>query len=101
MAAVDHVLKSTVPYYSQMKRGMNMTPKEKKPKKKRSEKHFTLTEYSQSGRKPILKDHVTVNQAAKKLFDYESTGLSPHEVQILIEREKALTTRVDKLEGWQ
>lgn len=33
MAAVDHILKSTVPYYSQMKRGMNMTPKEKNRRK--------------------------------------------------------------------
>lgn len=101
MAALDHALKNTVPYYSQMKKGMNMTPKEKKPKKKRNEKHIALTEYSQSGSKPILKEHVTVNQAARKLFDYESTGISPREVQILIEREKALTARIEKLEGWE
>lgn len=101
MAAADHILKSTVPYYSQMKKGMSVTPKTKKPKKKRNERHFTLTEYSQSGSKPVMKEHVTVNQVARKLFDYESTGLSPHEVKILIEREKALVARIEKLEGWQ
>ena len=103
MAAVDHVLKNTVPYYSQIKRGMAAAPKEHKTKatKGKRQKHFTLTEYSQSGSKPVLKDHVTVNQAAKKLYDYESTGLSPHEIMILIEREKALTARVEKLEGWE
>ena len=101
MAAVDSIMKNHVPYYSKMKRGMKMTPKEHKPKKKRNEKHYTLSEYSQSGSKPVLKERVTVNQAAKKLYDYEATGLSPHEIQILIEREKALTARVKKLEGWE
>ena len=101
MAAVDNILKSNVPYYSTMKRGIKMTPKEHKPRKKRNEKHYTLTEYSQNGSKPILKEHTTVNQAARKLYEYENTGLSPHEVQILIEREKALTRRVEKLEGWE
>ena len=101
MAAVYSFMKKQVPYYSQLKHGMKMTPKEHKPKKKRNKKHYTLTEYSQNGRKPVLKEHVTVNQAARKLYDYESTGLSPHEIQILIEREKALTARIEKLEGWE
>lgn len=98
MAAMDAVLKSSVPYYSQIKRGMAMVQKENRTQKRK--KQITLTEYSQSGRKAILKDKVTVNQAAKKLFDYESTGLSPYEIKILIEREKNLARRVEQLEGY-
>lgn len=77
MGAMDHTLKQTVPYYSTMKRaGAFRQPQ--KPQKR--QKRTTLTEYSQNGQKAILKPHVTVNQAAKKLYDYEQTGLSPHEV---------------------
>lgn len=64
MGAMDHTLKQTVPYYSTMKRaGAFRQPQ--KPQKR--QKRTTLTEYSQNGQKAILKPHVTVNQAAKKL----------------------------------
>lgn len=81
MGAMDHTLKQTVPYYSTMKRaGAFRQPQ--KPQKR--QKRTTLTEYSQNEQKAILKPHVTVNQAAKKLYDYEQTGLSPHEVANLV-----------------
>jgi hypothetical protein len=51
--------------------------------------------------KAILKPHVTVNQAAKKLYDYEQTGLSPHEVANLVEQVQNLTRRVKKYESWE
>lgn len=98
MGAMDHTLKQTVPYYSAMKRaGAFRQPQ--KPQKRQKRK--TLTEYSQNGQKAILKPHVTVNQAAKKLYDYEQTGLSPHEVANLVEQAQNLTRRVKKYESWE
>ena len=97
MGAMDHTLKQTVPYYSTMKRAGVF--KQQEPRKR--QKRTTLTEYSQSGQKAVLKPHVTVNQAAKKLYDYEQTGLSPHEVANLVEQVQNLTRRVKKFESWE
>lgn len=95
MGAMDHTLKQTVPYYSTMKRAGAFGQHQKRHKR------TTLTEYSQNGQKAILKPHVTVNQAAKKLYDYEQTGLSPHEVANLVEQVQNLTRRVKKYESWE
>lgn len=97
MGYMDHTLKKTVPYYSTMKRAGAF--KQQEPRKR--QKRTTLTEYSQNGQKAILKPHVTVNQAAKKLYDYEQTGLSPHEVANLVEQAQNLTRRVEKYESWE
>ena len=97
MGYMDHTLKKTVPYYSTMKRAVAF--KQQEPRKR--QKRTTLTEYSQNGQKAILKPHVTVNQAAKKLYDYEQTGLSPHEVANLVEQVQNLTRRVKKYESWE
>lgn len=97
MGYMDHTLKKTVPYYSTMKRAGAF--KQQEPRKR--QKRTTLTEYSQNGQKAILKPHVTVNQAAKKLYDYEQTGLSPHEVANLVEQVQNLTRRVKKYESWE
>lgn len=86
MGYMDHTLKKTVPYYSTMKRAGAF--KQQEPRKR--QKRTTLTEYSQNGQKAILKPHVTVNQAAKKLYDYEQTGLPPHEVANLVEQVQNL-----------
>lgn len=69
-------------------------------KKKHKKQLRTLTEYSESGSKPILCHGVTVNQAAKKLYEYEQTGLSPREILNLITRAENLEERVKKLESW-
>lgn len=97
MGYMDHTLKKTVPYYSTMKRAGAF--KQQEPRKR--QKRTTLTEYSQNGQKAILKPHVTVNQAAKKLYDYEQTELSPHEVANLVEQVQNLTRRVKKYESWE
>jgi len=34
------------------------------------------------------------------LYDYEETGLAPYEVRVLIERERALTEQVKKMQDW-
>lgn len=95
MGYMDKTLKQTVPYYSTMKRAGAF----RQPQKR--QKRTTLTEYSQNGQKAVLKQHVTVNQAAKKLYDYEQTGLSPHEVANLVEQVQNLTRRVKKYESWE
>ena len=97
MGYMDHTLKKTVPYYSTMKRAGAF--KQQEPRKR--QKRTTLTEYSQNGQKAVLKPHVTVNQAAKKLYDYEQTRLSPHEVANLVEQVQNLTRRVKKYESWE
>lgn len=97
MGYMDYTLKQTVPHYGTMKRA-GAFRQSQKPKKR--QKRTTLTEYSQNGQKAVLKPHVTVNQAAKKLYDYEKTGLSPHEVANLIEQVQNLANRVKKLEDW-
>lgn len=97
MGYMDHTLKKTVPYYSTMKRAGAF--KQQEPRKR--QKRTMLTEYSQNGQKAVLKPHVTVNQAAKKLHDYEQTGLSPHEVANLVEQVQNLTRRVKKYESWE
>ena len=97
MGYMDHTLKKTVPYYSTMKRAGAF--KQQEPRKR--QKRTTLTEYSQNGQKAVLKPHVTVNQAAKKLYDYEQTGLSPHEVANLAKQVQNLTRRVKKYESWE
>ena len=97
MGYMDHTLKKTVPYYSTMKRAGAF--KQQEPRKR--QKRTTLTEYSQNGQKAVLKPHVTVNQAAKKLYDYEQTGLSPHEVANPVEQVQNLTRRVKKYESWE
>lgn len=97
MGYMDRTLKKTVPYYSTMKRAGAF--KQQEPRKR--QKRTTLTEYSQNGQKAVLKPHVTVNQAAKKLYDYEQIGLSPHEVANLVEQVQNLTRRVKKYESWE
>ena len=57
------------------------------------------SEHTGSG-KPVLRQNVGVVRAAKKLFEYEETGLAPYEVRALIEREKALTEKVKKMQDW-
>lgn len=97
MGYMDHTLKKTVPYYSTMKRAGAFKQQEPRKRQKRTK----LTEYSQNRQKAVLKPHVTVNQAAKKLYDYEQTGLSPHEVANLVEQVQNLTRRVKKYESWE
>ena len=97
MGYMDHTLKKTVPYYSTMKRAGAF--KQQEPRKR--QKRTTLTEYSQNGQKAILNPHVTVYLAAKTLYDYEQTALSPHEVANLVEQVQNLTRRVKKYESWE
>lgn len=96
MRGMNYAMKQTVPYYSQAKKALALNQKQKK----RKNQPRTLTEYSESGSKPVLRHGVTVNQAARKLHEYEQTGLSPREIMDLITRADNLAERVRKLESW-
>ena len=100
MKGTDKILQQHVPYYSQMKKALPALPREKKTKP-RKKKEYRLTSWSQNGSKAVLREGVSVNQAARKLYAYEETGLTPQEVLNLMERERNLTIRVEKLEGWE
>lgn len=100
MRETDKILKQHVPYYGQMKKALPASPREKKTKTGKK-KEYRLTAWSQSGSKAVLKDGVSVNQAARKLYAYEEIGLTPQEILNLMERERNLTIRVEKLEGWR
>lgn len=67
-------------------------------KKKKTER---FTDISTGSGKAVLRGKITVSQAIKRLYDYEETGLSPKQMQILIEREQALTRQVAKLQSWE
>lgn len=105
MKAIDHTMKSVVPEYGHIKRAMPSVTqgrqREKKTQGSRKKKEYLLTERSQNENKAVLRKGVTVNQAARKLNAYEATGLTPQEVLNLMERERNLTRRVEKLEGWE
>ena len=74
---------------------------QKKPQRgRKGKKRERLTEISTGSGKPVLRQNVGVVRAAKKLFDYEETGLSPYEVIQLIERERNLTEKVKKMQDW-
>lgn len=100
MRAADNVLKGVVPCYGAIKTGMKLA-QQNQPKGRGKKKHSTrLTEISRGSGKPVLCQGVNINQAARKLFDYEETGLTPYEVRILIERERNLTEQVKKMQEW-
>lgn len=96
MKTADNIMKQHIPYYSSMKRAGAF----QKPKKQGKPKRTRLTEINHNGKK-VLKGKTTISAAVNRLFDYEETGLTPYEVRSLIERERNLTERMKKLEGWE
>ena len=86
---------------NQQKRKKRPQRAQEKPQRgKKGRKRERLTEISTGSGKPVLRQNVGVVRAAKKLFEYEETGLAPYEVRALIEREKALTETVKKMQDW-
>ena len=86
-------IKKAMPQVNAGRQGENKTNENKKPR--------LLTKRSQNEEKPVLRKGVSVNQAARKRKAYEATGLTPQQVLDLMERERNLTRRVEKLEGWE
>ena len=102
MRGMDKTLRGVVPCYGAMKAGMKIARQNEQQRSKgKKKKRIRLTEISRGSGKAVLCQGIGINQAAKKLFDYEETGLSPYEVMVLIERERNLVKRIEKLEGWE
>lgn len=104
MRATNNAMRGYIPHSGIVSQGAKIVAGQQSKKKSssgsRKKKRVRLTEISQGSGKPVLCHNVNVNQAARKLFDYEETGLSPYEVYMLIEREKALTEKVKKMQDW-
>lgn len=102
MRAANNAMRGYIPHSGIVSTGAKLVAKNQsgsrsKGKKKRRTR---LTEISQGSGKAIISDGVTVNQAVKKLYEYENTGLSPLEVKNLIERERNLSAKVLKMQDW-
>lgn len=100
--ATNNAMRGYIPHSDIVSAGAKLIAKNQsgsrsKGKKKRRTR---LTEISQGSGKAIISDGVTVNQAVKKLYEYENTGLSPAAVKTLIEREKNLSAQVLKMQDW-
>lgn len=104
MRAVNNAMRGYIPHSGIVSVGAKIMAgqqsKEKKQGNSKKKKRVRLTEVSRGSGKPVLCRNVNVNQAAKKLYDYEETGLAPYEVRVLMEREKALTEQVKKMQNW-
>lgn len=102
MRAANNAMRGYIPHSGIVSAGAKLVAKNQSgSRSKGKKKHRTrLTEISQGSGKAIISDGVTVNQAVKKLYEYENTGLSPLEVKNLIEREKNLSAKVLKMQDW-
>ncbi|ANU50602.1 hypothetical protein [Clostridium phage Saumur] len=98
----DYAMKDVVPYYGAVKAGMKRIEKQRGQQNGRGKKprRVRLTEISRGSGKAVLCQGVGVGRAAKKLFDYEETGLTPAEILNLIERERNLTAQIKKMQDW-
>lgn len=98
--ASNNAMRGYIPHNAIVSQGAKIAARqqaqEKPQRGKKGRKRERLTEISTGSGKPVLKQNVGVVRAAKKLFEYEETGLAPYEVRALIEREKALTETVKK-----
>lgn len=97
-----NAMRGCIPHSRIVYAGVKMAVKEQRgSRSKGKQKHRArLTEISQGSGKAIISNGATVNQAIKKLYDYENTGLSPMEIKNLMEREKNLTARLLKMQNW-
>lgn len=102
MRATNNAMRGYIPHNGIVSAGAKIVAKNQSGSRSAGKrKHRTrLTEISRGSGKAIISDGVTVNQAIKKLHDYEDTGLSPQAVRNLIEREKNLTEKILKMQDW-
>lgn len=99
MKSVDRELRKHIPYYGQMKKAAQQIGEKKRTDSRR--KPTRLTEISRGTGKPVLCQGIGVARAARKLYEYEETGLTAQEIRELQERERNLVRRIEKLEGWE
>ena len=102
MRATNNVIRGYIPHNGIVSAGAKIVAKNQSGSRSSGKKkrRTRLTETSRGSGKAIISDGVTVNQAIKKLHDYEDTGLPPQAVRNLIEREKNLTAKILKMEDW-
>ena len=104
MRASNNAIRGYIPHNAIVSQGARIAARqqaqEKPQRGRKGRNRERLTEISTGSGKPVLKQRVGVVRAAKKLFDYEETGLSPYEVVQLIERERNLTEKVKKMQDW-
>lgn len=104
MRASNNAMRGYIPHNAIVSQGAKIVARqqaqEKPQRGRKGRKRERLTEISTGSGKPVLKQNVGVVRAAKKLFEYEETGLAPYEVRTLIEREKNLTEKVKKMQDW-
>lgn len=104
MRASNNIIRGYIPYSAMVSQGMKIAARqqaqEKPQRGRKGRERERLTEISKGSGKTVLKQNVGVARAAKKLFEYEETGLAPYEVRALIEREKNLTEKVKKMQDW-
>ena len=102
--ASNNAMRGYIPHNTIVSQGAKIAARqqaqEKPQRGKKGRKRERLTEISTGSGKPVLRENVGVVRAAKKLFEYEETGLSPYEIRALIEREKNLTEKVKKMQDW-
>lgn len=100
MNSMEREMRKHIPHYGQMKK-VASTIGTKKQRTGSRKKKSRLTEISRGSGKPVLCQGVGVTRAARKLFEYEETGLTAQEIRALQERERNLTERIKKLESWE
>ncbi len=99
--ATNNAMRGYIPHSSIVSSGAKILRQQEKPQKPhKRQKRTRLTEISTGSGKPVLRQNAGVVRAAKKLYEYEETGLAPYEVLQLIEREKNLTAQVKKMQDW-
>ena len=102
--ASNNAMRGYIPHNAIVSQGAKIAARqqaqEKPQRGRKGRKRERLTEISMGSGKPVLKQNVGVVRAAKKLFEYEKTGLAPYEIRALIEREEALTEKVKKMQDW-
>lgn len=100
MNSMEREMRKHIPHYGQIKKAASAIGA-KKEKTSRKKKRERLTEISRGSGKPVLCQGVGVTRAARKLFEYEETGMTAQEIRALQERERNLTERIKKLESWE
>ena len=97
----DYTAKKFIPHYGAIRAGIRQASRGTRggsgKGKKKAER---LTEISQGSGKPVLRQGVGVSRAAKKLYGYEETGLTPAQIISLQERERNLTEKLKKMQDW-
>lgn len=101
--ASNNAMRGYIPHNAIVSQGAKIAARqqaqEKPQRGKKGRKRERLTEISTGSGKPVLKQNVGVVRAAKKLFEYEETGLSPYEVRALIERGKGIDRKGEENAG--